>query len=156
MESEFGESTNAIRLELNKMEDAGMLKSFSEGNKKFFKANKEYPLYQEIHSILLKYIGIDQILDNVLTRLGHLEKAFLDGAFARGRDSGVIDLVLVGRLDKPYLSQLVEKVEKLIKRKIRYVVYENDEELSENKSSFIDEPLLIWTASTQLVNTDKK
>jgi hypothetical protein len=149
LESEFGESTNAIRLELNKMEDAGMLQAFSEGNKKFFKANKKYPLYQEIHSILLKYIGIDQILDNVLKRLGHLEKAFLDGSFAQGRDSGVIDLVLIGQLDKLYLIQLVEKVEKLIKRKIRYIIYENEEELVQNKPSWTSEPFLIWDSSKE-------
>lgn len=146
LESEFGESTNAIRLELNKMEGAGMLNSFQEGNKKYFKANPLYPLYQEIHSILLKYIGIDQILDNILKRLGLLERAFLTGTFAQGRDSGVIDLILVGQLDKSYLIQLVEKSEKLIKRKIRYVIYDNEEELRNGWSSFHPEPYLIWSA----------
>lgn len=146
LESEFGESTNAIRLELNKMEDAGMLHSFLEGNKKYFKANPLYPLYQEIHSILLKYIGIDQILDNILKRLGLLERAFLTGAFAQGRDSGVIDLILVGQLDKAYLIQLVEKSEKLIKRKIRYVIYDNEEDLRNGWGSFHPEPYLIWSA----------
>lgn len=146
LESEFGESTNAIRLELNKMEDAGMLHSFLEGNKKYFKANPLYPLYQEIHSILLKYIGIDQILDNILKRLGLLERAFLTGAFAQGRDSRVIDLILVGQLDKAYLIQLVEKSEKLIKRKIRYVIYDNEEDLRNGWGSFHPEPYLIWSA----------
>jgi len=157
LESEFGESTNAIRLELNKMEDAGMLESYSEGNKKFFKANRKYPLFNEIHSILLKYVGLDQVLENVLTRLGHLDKAYLDGSFAKGRDSGVIDLILVGQLDKSYLIQLVEKAEKLIKRKIRYLIYDNEEELSQSKDSFSDQPLLIYTsANEQLVTNNFK
>jgi DNA-binding transcriptional regulator PaaX len=38
LEAEFGESTNAIRLELNKLEEAGLLSSELNGNKKFFKA----------------------------------------------------------------------------------------------------------------------
>jgi hypothetical protein len=129
LESEFGDSTNAIRLELNKMEEAGMLESFLDGNKKIFKANIKYPLYHEIHSILMKYVGIDQILDNVLARLGHLEKAFLTGAFSQGRDSGVIDLILIGKPDKLYLINLIEKAEKLIKRKVRYVIYDDQTEL---------------------------
>lgn len=149
LESEFGESTNAIRLELNKMEDAGMLNSYLEGNKKYFRANPRYPLYQEIHSILLKYIGIDQILDNILMRLGRLERAFLTGAFAQGRDSGVIDLILVGQLDKAYLIQLVGKSEKLIGRKIRYVIYDNEDELKNGWDSFHPEPYLIWSAPYQ-------
>ena len=39
LEDEFGESTNGIRIELNKFEKAGFLTSFSEGNKKIFTAN---------------------------------------------------------------------------------------------------------------------
>jgi predicted transcriptional regulator len=42
LESEFGESTNAIRLELNKLEEAGMLNSQFEGNKKIYQANKQH------------------------------------------------------------------------------------------------------------------
>jgi hypothetical protein len=45
LETEFGDSTNAIRLELNRFEKAGMLKSYTEGNKKFFQANTDHPLY---------------------------------------------------------------------------------------------------------------
>ena len=145
LESEFGDSSNAIRLELNKMEEAGMLESFLEGNKKFFKANIKYPLYSEIHSILMKYVGIDQVLDNVLARLGHLEKAFLTGAFSQGRDSGVIDLILIGQPDKLYLIHLIEKAEKLIKRKIRYVIYNDQADLDQWSSTFDYEPFLIWS-----------
>ncbi len=151
LESEFGESTNAIRHELNKMEDAGMLSSYLEGNKKFFKANTGYPLYNEIHSILLKYIGIDHIIEQVLHRLGHLENAYLTGSFASGRDSGMIDLILVGQLDKTYLINLVEKAEKLIQRKIRFVIYENQPELDQGWSNFDLPPLLIWS---QMVTGD--
>ena len=39
LEEEFQESTNGIRLELNKFEKAGFLDSFSKGNKKLFKVN---------------------------------------------------------------------------------------------------------------------
>lgn len=151
LESEFGESSNGIRLELNKMEDAGMLESFLEGNKKYFKANTRYPLFSEIHSILLKYVGIDQVLDQVLTRLGHLEKAFLTGAFAQGRDSGVIDLILIGHLDKLYLINLIEKAEKLIKRKVRYVIYNDLEEFKQGWSSYEIAPLLIWSNKDQII-----
>lgn len=150
LESEFGDSSNGIRLELNKMVEAGMLESFADGNKKYFKANTRYPLFNEIHSILLKYVGIDQVLDQVLTRLGHLEKAFLTGAFAQGRDSGVIDLILIGHLDKLYLINLIEKAEKLIKRKIRYVIYTDLIELKESWSSYEVAPFLIWSNKDQI------
>ena len=70
LESEFGDSSNAIRQELNRFEKAGMLKTSTEGNKKFFQANTDHPLYNEIHNILIKYIGFDTIIDTVIERLG--------------------------------------------------------------------------------------
>jgi hypothetical protein len=124
LESEFGESTNAIRLELNKFEQAGLLSSEVEGNKKYFKANTEHPLFKDINSILMKYIGFDKIIEKVIEKLGNLEEVYISGDFARGINNGIIDLVLVGdEIDKEYLTRLVEKTENLIKRKIRYVIF---------------------------------
>ncbi|MBK8547478.1 MAG: hypothetical protein IPL63_08830 [Saprospiraceae bacterium] len=74
LETEFGDSTNAIRVELNRFEKAGMLSSFIKGNKKYFRANTDHPLYNETHNILLKYIGFDKIIDTVIERLGEVRK----------------------------------------------------------------------------------
>ena len=123
LEGDLGDSSNAIRLELNALEKAGMLSSFLSGNKKMFRANTQHPLFNEIHSIILKQVGIDRIVENVIERLGEVESVYLVGEFARGLDSPIIDLVFVGDIDKKYLVELVEKVEKLIRRKIRYLIY---------------------------------
>lgn len=128
LESEFGDSTNGIRLELNKFEEAGMLKSEFKGNKKFFKANTDHPLFPEIHSILLKHIGIDELLNQLHENIGNLSKVFLIGDFAKGRDSVIIDLVFVGDdINKSYLLKIINKAETLIKRKIRFLLFSCDE-----------------------------
>ena len=128
MESEFGESTNAIRLELNRFENAGLLTTEAVGNKKMFKANTRHPLYEDIHNIILKYIGLDQVVEKVVNKLGDVKIVFLTGDFAHGRDSSIVDLIFVGDdIDKAYLIRLVEKAEKLIKRRIRYLVYRDNE-----------------------------
>ncbi|MBI1224043.1 MAG: ArsR family transcriptional regulator [Bacteroidetes bacterium] len=147
LESEFGESTNAIRLELNRLEEAGMLSSFLDGNKKMFRANTTHPLFREIHNILLKTIGLDQVVLNVIERLGDVEQVFLVGEFAKGNDSPIIDLVFVGDIDKTFLLKVVERVEALIRRKIRYIIYgqtEFDLSLKLN-SNFETESLLLWS-----------
>jgi len=124
LETEFGESTNSIRLELNKFEKAGLLTTEVDGNKKYFRANTEHPLYNDINSILLKYLGFDKIIERVVNKLGNLEKVYVSGDFARGINNEIIDLVFVGdQIDKEYLARLVEKTENLIKRKIRYVIF---------------------------------
>jgi len=146
LESEFGDSTNAIRLELNNLEKAGMLESFSSGNKKIFKANIKHPLFHEIHNLLLKHVGIDRVIEQVVERLGDVEKVFLVGSFANGIDSQVIDLLIVGDVNRNYLSELTEKAEKIVNRKISYVIYREWElNLKEFKQKNI-EPLLLWSA----------
>lgn len=144
LESEFGESSNAIRLELNRLEGAGMLSSFLDGNKKMFHANKNHPLFKEIRNIVLKTIGIDRIIENVIERLGKVEKVYMVGEFSRGLDSEIIDLVLIGNIDKTYLINLVDKAEELIKRKIRYLIYTPEEFKQETFLRKKPEPLLLW------------
>ncbi len=128
LEAEFGESTNAIRQELNRFEEAGMLNSELEGNKKIFFANTRHPLFSDVHSILLKYTGIDKVIENVLERLGGLEEAWLIGDFAKGKDSPVIDLVLVGdTINTEILLAYIGKASEISGRKIRYLIFRCDE-----------------------------
>lgn len=127
LESEFGESTNSIRLELNKFEEAGLLKTSTNGNKKVFKANTRHPLFSDIQNILMKYTGLDKIVEQVIGRLGNVELVYIVGELAKGLDSPIIDLILVGDIDKNYLLNLTEKVEKLIHKKVRFVIFDSNE-----------------------------
>jgi hypothetical protein len=119
LETEFGESSNAIRIELNRFEEAGLLVSSSEGNKKIYQANKSNSIFNDIHNMLIKFVGIDEIIEKVLRRVGDLQCAYIIGDFARGIDKKTIDLLLVGsNLNREYISKQVGKVESMIKRKI--------------------------------------
>ena len=123
LEKEFGESTNAIRVELNRFIDAGLLTSvYTEKNTRVYKANTEHPLYSNINGMLRKTVGIDKIVDKVTTQIGNLESAYVIGKFAAGTDSDTIELALIGEnLDKVYINSLVKKAEKLINRKIMHL-----------------------------------
>ena len=127
LENELGESSNSIRLELNRFEKANMLITEVQGNKKLFSVNQKHPLYSEINSIVRKYFGLDVVVDWIAKRLGDLKAVYLTGDIAQGKDSDLIDLILVGEVDQPYLLKLIEKAEKLIHRKIRYLIYSEDE-----------------------------
>ena len=145
LEGEFGESTNAIRLELNRLEKAGMLSTFMDGNKKMFTANTKHPLFEEIHNILLKHIGIDRLIEGVVKRLGAVEKVYLSGQFARGLDSPIIDILLIGKIDQAYLIRLIERIEPVIKRKVRYLIYQREEYTDELLITFDPKPVLLWS-----------
>jgi predicted nucleotidyltransferase len=143
--TEFGESTNAIRLELNHLEEAGLLHSRMEGNKKIFQANCKHPLFSNIHNLLLKHTGIDRIVENVVSKLGGLHRAYVVGSFARGIDNPVIDLLLTGNdIDTNFLLKLIEKAEGMIDRKIRFVIISPEE--TEKYLGIYPEALLLWQA----------
>jgi len=145
LETQFGESTNAIRIELNRLEKAGMLTSFSQGNKKLFQANTKHPLYREVHSIVMKYVGIDKVIENIIERLGDVQAVYLAGEFARGLDSDIIDLILVGEINQEYLLHLIERAESMVTRRIRYLIYDNQDGFDATWSQKKPAPLLIWS-----------
>jgi hypothetical protein len=124
LESEFNESTNGIRQELNRFESAGLLLTESEGNKKLYRANTLHPLFKDINSIIRKFIGVEELLEKVIDRLGNVQQVYLEGRIAQGLDSDIIDIIIIGNdIDRNYLSVLVEKAEPLIGKKIKYLVF---------------------------------
>jgi hypothetical protein len=145
---EFGESTNSIRVELSNLSKAGYLVSREKGNMIEYSANISHPLYPDLQRIIHKYLGLDKIIENIveksITRLGDLRSAFITGDYANGRDTGIIDLVLVGNINTQHLQGYVRKAEKLIGRKVRVLVL-NDEEFERNKKSLNhDTSLCLW------------
>ncbi|MCU0397120.1 MAG: winged helix-turn-helix domain-containing protein [Cyclobacteriaceae bacterium] len=139
---EFGESTNAIRHELNNLSKAGYLVSQEDGRTILYRANTKHPLYNEVKNLVHKYLGIDKIIDHVLSRLGDLQLAFIVGDYAKGKDSGTIDLVLVGNIDEAYLQRILEKAKDLLNRNIACRVTTMHEfELNRN---MYNHALLIW------------
>jgi hypothetical protein len=148
LSEEFGESTNGIRVELNRLADAGLLKTSENGRTILYGANKDHPLFPELHSLVKKYLGIDQLIDNILAQLGSIELAFVTGDYARGIDSGIIDIVIVGSIDHNYLQSLIQKVEKIINRKFRSLVLTNAEFVRLRDTLHIEDALPVWGCST--------
>ncbi|QYY44688.1 winged helix-turn-helix domain-containing protein [Aneurinibacillus thermoaerophilus] len=139
---EFGESTNAVRVELNRLTEAGLLEAESEGRMKVYRANKKHVLFGELHSIVKKYVGIDRLVDDVLQHLGNVELAFITGDYARGIDSGTINFTIVGEIDEHYLEVLIKKSESLIGRKIEVTLL-GREEFNKYREKFEQQKMLV-------------
>jgi DNA-binding transcriptional ArsR family regulator len=143
---EFGVSTNSVREELNQLKKTGLLESEKDGRQVYYQANTGHPLFPELKSMVSKVMGLDQVIDGIVNRLGDLELAFLLDDFAEGKDTGIIDLLLVGNIDQYHLNDLSRKTERYIKRKIRSLVLTHDE-YETLKHKLLDRPhLLIWEA----------
>lgn len=143
LSTEFNESTNGIRVELNKLEDAKILTAQFEGRNKIFKANSNHPLFEELRNIVLKSTGIDKVISNIIQKVGDISSAFIRGDYAVGKDSGLIELVIVGtNLNHSEIERVKKKTENLIKRKISILLL-TEGEFTKLRNNFENEPQLI-------------
>lgn len=142
---EFGESTNSVRVELNRLAEASLLVSKPNGRTISYQANKKHPLFPEVHRIVSKFLGLDQLALSIIERLGTMKLAFVTGDYARGLDTGIIDLVVVGDVDTLLLNSVSKKIERNIKRKIRpLILSESEYELLKGKGQF-ENPLILYS-----------
>jgi len=140
---DFNESTNSIRVELNKLSEAKMLVFQKDGRNVVYQANEKHPLFQDIRNIVLKSTGIDKVVQDIINKIGDLELAFIRGDYAVGNDSGLIDLVVVGdSINMKELERVRQKTEKLIERKISVLVLKKSE-FDNLKNSLLQENVLV-------------
>jgi hypothetical protein len=119
--TEMGESTNAIRKELNHLHTAGYLEKSKSDNKVEYKANTKHPLFHALRKVILKHLGLEDAVEIVLGRMGDVQQIILIGDYAKGNDGGKIEIFLIGaNLNMDYIDQLEVKIEKLIKRKVSF------------------------------------
>jgi len=97
--TEMGESTNAIRKELN----------------------IKHPLFEVMQKVVFKHLGLEDVVETVLERMGDVDQIILVGDYAKGNDSGLIEVFLIGQdLNMEYIAQLEDKIEDLIGRKVSF------------------------------------
>jgi hypothetical protein len=153
--TEFDVSPNAVRTELNNLRKHKVLTSERDGRKLYYRANTSHPLFPELSSMVRKITGIDELMTSVVDRLGNLEAAYLIGDYARGADTGIIDVVLVGEIDRVQLDDFVAKTEAYIDRKIRSLVVTGREfDALKGKKAF--KPMLkLWEAGNSKPGSEK-
>ena len=142
--SEFGESTNSVRVELNRLSKAKIISAENVGRTIEYRANMEHSLFNEIQSLVRKYAGVDKLIETLIKKLGDVKTAYLVGDYARGIDSGLIDIILIGKINKMELNRVAERRGKDISRKIRPMIVTVKELQSLWEHLNMDHVLLIW------------
>ena len=148
LSTEFNISSSQVKQELHQLHNAGFLESKKNGRQILYSANQSHPLFNELHSMVKKALGMDRILESILERLGDLEHAYLIDDYAEGKDTGIIDLILVGHIDQENLIDLVRKTERYIERKIRTLAL-RPEEWDAMHANLSKRPMLkVWHRET--------
>ena len=121
--TEFNESTNSIRKELNHLSEAGYLEKYKDNNRVAYKANIKHPMFEILQKVVFKHLGLEDIVEHVLAQMGEVQQIHLIGDYAKGLDSGSIEVMLIGKdLNNNYINNLEAKIENLIERKVTFYI----------------------------------
>jgi DNA-binding transcriptional ArsR family regulator len=142
---EFNVSTNAVRTELNTLTEHGILTAERDGRSVYYRANPQHPLFPELSSMVRKITGIDELARSVIERLGNLEAVYVTGDYAQGKDTGIIDLVLIGDIDRVQLDDVVRKTENYIRRKIRPIILDQSEYEELTTRGTLSASMILWS-----------
>jgi len=116
------ENGNLTR-KLIELEKEGILKSHWQGNQRYYSLNNHFSLLKEYKSIVLKTLGLEQILKDSLSKISGIKKAIIFGSYAQDKmDShSDIDLLVVGNHSTVGLQKAIADVQKTIQREINAV-----------------------------------
>ena len=126
--------------DINKLAEEKMLESFYDGNRRFFKLDKKYPLYKEMQSIFFKTTGIEGSLRDAVKKIKGVDRAFIYGSYARGKErpASDVDLFVIGAIDENILIDSISKLEEKLGREINYTLMTGEEfEEKRKNSSFV-------------------
>lgn len=136
---EFSLSPTALKDELDSLSSAGYLTRSCKGRSVYFSANESHPFFPELHSIVRKSLGIDRLLEDVLNSLGQVDSVYILDDYAQGKDTGIVDVLIVGSVRKDPLDNLVSIAEKKLKRKIRLLAV-SSAEFDQDKDRYLKRP----------------
>lgn len=91
--------TGAVHRQLKTLEASGLVTVTAVGNQKYYQANRESPVFTELHGLVIKTVGLAEPLRQTLTTFAdQITVAFVYGSIAKGTDTAHsdIDLMLIG------------------------------------------------------------
>lgn len=123
------QSIRGVQREVEKLQKIGLIEASIQGNRIYYRVNKECPILEELKRILLKSVGIAEVLKENLNRTPDIRVAFIFGSYARGEESlsSDIDLFIVGSITSKELSTVLSRPKKELGREINYVLYPLEE-----------------------------
>lgn len=146
----LNQEVSSIQNYINSLVEQNIIQDERKGNMRFFKLNRNHPIYEEIKSIISKTIGIEHKLKELVSVLPKIEYAFIFGSIAKGKEYGSsdIDLLLIGEVDQDFLVERISKLQSELSREINYQIYTKAEvikKLAEKNEFFLNifsEPII--------------
>lgn len=125
-----GEEINAVRRELARLEEAGIVKKEPRGNRLYYWPRTDYPFYQELLALVAKTAGLGEAIVASKGKLGKISQVMFSGQFVKRKareKSDQVDILIVGDVVLPELASLIRAEEKKRGKEINYTVMTKDE-----------------------------
>src|SRR5437660_3213901 len=125
LERRSGLAIGTVRQELDRLAKLGLIAARTDGNRRYYAAREDHPLYPEIRGLVLKTSGLADLLRNALKKEKNIAIAFVFGSFAHGRERAHsdVDLVVIGAVGLRQLTKLLSGVSEKIGREINPHVF---------------------------------
>ncbi len=127
---EIKEEINAVRRELSKLEEAGIIKKEARGNRIYYWARQDYPMFGDLVSLVSKTTGLGSILIANRSKIGKVSFVMFSGKFARRKPrkkEDEVDILIVGDIILPELASIIRAEESKRGKEINYTVMSRDE-----------------------------
>lgn len=123
------EEINAVRRELDRLLDAGLLKSEQRGNRLYYSLNERYLFFQEFEQIIAKSTGLGRKIRRLSRKLGKLDFVMFSGKFVRSKrpTKDEVEVLVIGDVVLPELQALIKEEEEKLGREINYAVFDPEE-----------------------------
>jgi predicted nucleotidyltransferase len=118
-----------VQRELRLFTEEGLLLRRQIGNQVHYRANPKHPLYSDLRSIVLKTVGLVDVLREALSGLAGIELAFVYGSFAKGeiRADSDVDLMVLGKVKFAQVVKAVMPAIEKLEREINPSVFKPQE-----------------------------
>jgi len=134
----------AVQREVERLVKIGLVEKQIRGNRKYYRCRRDFPIFEELKSIILKTVALGNVLKDYLQKKKEkIELAFIYGSFAKGEEniSSDIDLLLVGNITSKEASMLLSPAKNSLRREINFIVYDEKELLKKKESHFLKQVL---------------
>ena len=88
-----------------------------------YNANTSHPMFGVLQKIVRQHLGLEEIVETVIDRIGDVDQIALTGEYAKGIDSGNIEIIINGKdVNIDYLDNIKPKIKKKIGRVVSFLL----------------------------------
>ena len=120
----------AVQRELERLASAGLLESQREGKHRYFRVNRNSPVFSILRSLFVRTAGVGAALrDHLLKEGDDIPVAFIFGSYAQGNEDTIsdLDLMVVGEITARDLAKALKPAREEIGREVNAMIFSKDE-----------------------------